>query len=136
MTPELWYLFLSSILLTVLWIPFIVGIVKTDGPLTPDDYRNLRGSDQAPSWVRRANRAHVNMVEQFGAFAGVVLVAHLAEVSTALTVLGAAVFFWARVVHAIIMISGFARFSARTLTFTVAFLAILVIAAEILRNAA
>ncbi len=136
MTTELWYLFLSSILLTVLWIPFIVGVVRTDGPLTPEDYRNLRSSDQAPSWVRRANRAHVNMVEQFGAFAGLVIVAHLAGVSTTLTALAAAVFFWARVVHALIMLSGFAKFSARTLTFTVAFISLLVFAVEIARTAA
>ena len=87
MTPELWYLFLSAVLLSCLWIPFIAGMVKYEGLLTPDDYINLRDTSKFPSWVRRANRAHVNMVEQFGAFAGLVLVAHIAGVSTEATAL-------------------------------------------------
>jgi uncharacterized MAPEG superfamily protein len=135
MTTELWYLFLSAVVLSCLWIPYIAGVVKHLGPLTPADYVNLRDAGDSPNWVRRANRAHVNMVEQFGAFAGLIIVAHLTGVSTAATAIAAAVFFWARIVHAVIMISGFAKFSARTLSFTVAWLAIMVIAWEIIWNA-
>ena len=29
MTSELWYLFLTTVLLTVLWIPYIIGSVQT-----------------------------------------------------------------------------------------------------------
>ena len=134
MTTELWYLFLSAVVLSCLWIPYIAGVVKFAGPLTPDDYTNLRDTSTAPAWVRRANRAHVNLVEQFGAFAGLILVAHIAGVSTEATALAAAVFFWARIVHAVIMISGFSKLMARTLTFTVAWLALMVIAWEIFSN--
>ncbi len=77
MTPDLWYLFLSSVLLTVLWIPHIIGQVMTKGPLTAGEYRDLREQSDFPAWVRRANRAHINFVEQYGAFAGLVIVAHL-----------------------------------------------------------
>ncbi len=132
MTPELWYLFLSSVLLAVLWIPNIVGQVMNGGPLTVDDYKKLRDIDKYPDWVRRANRAHINLVEQFGAFAGLVLVAHLAGVSNGATQMAAAVFFWARIAHAIIFIAGFAHFMARTLIFTVAWLCLMVIAWQIL----
>ena len=135
MTTELWYLFLSALVLSCLWIPYIAGVVKHLGPLKPADYVNLRDTGDSPNWVRRANRAHVNMVEQFGAFAGLVIVANLAGISTTATATAAAVFFWARIVHSVIMISGFAKFSARTLSFTVAWLAIIVIAWEIVRNA-
>jgi uncharacterized MAPEG superfamily protein len=120
--------------LSCLWIPYIAGVVKYEGPLTPDDYINLRENSKSPSWVRRANRAHVNLVDQFGAFAGLVLVAHLAGVSTSATALAAAVFFWARIVHAVIMLSGFSKFMARTFSFTVAWLGLLVIAWEIFSN--
>ena len=75
MTTELWYLFLTSVLLTVLWIPHIIGSVQTAGPLTPEEYRIGRHVE-FPHWVRRADRAHINLVEQFGAFAGLVVVAH------------------------------------------------------------
>lgn len=134
MTTELWYLFLSSIVLAVLWIPYIIGVVKYEGQLTPEDYTNLRVNEKTPVWVMRANRAHLNMVEQFGAFAALVLIAQAAGVSTTATAVAAAVFFWARIVHALIMLTGFAQFSARTLTFTVAFFALMVIAFEIARN--
>ena len=40
MTTELWYLFLTSVLLTVIWIPYIVGTVIAVGPITPKEYRD------------------------------------------------------------------------------------------------
>ena len=48
-------------MLSCLWIPYIAGVVKYEGPLTPDDYINLRENSKSPSWVRRANRAHVRL---------------------------------------------------------------------------
>ncbi len=135
MTIELWYLFLTSILLTVLWIPHIYGQATTQGPLTPEDYVNLRDYSKFPAWVRRADRAHINLVEQFGAFAGLVLIAHVLGISTTLTVWAAATFFFARLLHTVVMISGFKHFMFRTVVFTVAFLALLVFAWEIFANA-
>ena len=32
MTTELWYLFLSAVVLSCLWIPYIAGVVKYEGP--------------------------------------------------------------------------------------------------------
>jgi len=135
MTTELWYLFLTTILLTVLWIPYIVGSVQTAGPLRPEEYRSGRNVE-FPPWVRRANRVHINLVEQYGAFAGLVVIAHLTGVHDAVTVWCAIIFFWARIAHAIIYISGFSQFSARTVVFTIGFLTLLVYAWEILANAA
>jgi len=134
MATELWYLFLTSVLLAMLWIPHIYGQAKTAGPLTPEDYRVGRDIRDAkfPPWVRRADRAHVNLVEQFGAFAGLVLVAHLTGANSALTAWSAATFFWARVAHAVIYLSGYGRFFARTVAFLVAFIALLVFAVAIL----
>jgi MAPEG family len=80
MTAELWYLFLTSILLAVMWIPTIVGQTKTAGPLSAEEYRTGRNVE-FPHWVNRANRAHLNLVEQFGAFIGLVVVAHSAGIS-------------------------------------------------------
>ena len=85
MTTELWYLFLTSVLLTVLWIPFVVGSVKSFGPLTAGGI-SVRAQRRVPALGEAANRAHVNLVEQFGAFAGLVVVAHLANIHNAVTV--------------------------------------------------
>ena len=131
MPTELLYLFLTSILLAVMWIPNIIGQVRHFGSLQPEEYVTLRDVSEAPNWVKRAGRAHGNLVEQFGAFAGLVVVRQLVEVSTALTAGAAAVFFWARIVHAVVMISGFKYFMARTLVFTVAWIALMVYAGQI-----
>ena len=135
MTIELWYLFLSSVLLAVLWIPHIIGQVASVGLLTATDYRELRVQSQFPAWVRRANRAHINLVEQYGAFAGLIVVAHLSGVSTAVTAFAAATFFWARVAHAVVFVAGFGFLMIRTVIFTIAWLAVMLIAWEILINA-
>ena len=131
MSTELLYLFLTAVLLAVMWIPAIIAQVRHFGLLQPEDYVALRDISDAPNWVTRANRAHVNLVEQFGAFAGLVVVGELAQVSTALTAAAGAVFFWTRILHAIVMISGFRPFMARTVIFTVAWLSLLVYAWEI-----
>ena len=134
MSTELWYLFLSSVLLAVMWIPHIVGQVTNVGLLTRQDYKHLRDGKQFPDWVRRADRAHQNLVEQFGAFAGLVIVGHLVGVSNGITALAAAVFFWARVVHAIVFVTGISWLMFRTMVFTVAWLAVMVLAWQILVN--
>jgi uncharacterized MAPEG superfamily protein len=131
MSTELLYLFLTSILLACLWIPYIAGLVMWKGTLQPEEYVTLRDTAGAPNWVRRANRAHVNLVEQFGAFAGLVVVAHLVGVTSPLTTAAASAFFWLRVVHAIVMIAGIAFVRVRTLVYTLAWLALMVYAWEI-----
>ena len=135
MTTELWYLLLTSILLSMLWVPPIIGQVINGGFLTADDYKKLRDYADYPDWVRRANRAHVNLVEQFGAFAGVVLVAHLAGISDGLTAACAAIFFWARIVHAVVFIAGVTVVMARTVVFTVAWAALVVFGVHVVLSA-
>ena len=135
MTTQLTYLFLSALLLSVAWIPHIIGQVMTTGLLTPDDYSNLREQSDFPAWVRRANRAHINLVEQFAAFAALVLIAHVLGISTSTMALAAAVFFWARVVHFVVFLVGVRILMARTLIFTVAWLAIVVFAVGLWQGA-
>ena len=134
MTIELYYLLLTAILVAVLWIPHIVGQVMTTGPLTPEDYVKLRKQGDFPNWVRRANRAHINAVEQFGPFMALILIAHMVQVSNSVTIWAAAIFFWARVVHAVVMIAGISRVMLRTVIFTVAFLCLMALAWQIIAN--
>ena len=51
-------------------------------------------------WAQKMKAAHANAVENLVIFAALVLVAHVAGVSTDATVLACQVYFWARVVHA------------------------------------
>lgn len=134
MTTELTYLLLTAMLTGVLWIPVVIGKVLTRGPLLPADYKVDR-TTPLPDWVNRANRAQLNAVENFAPFAAVVVIAHLAKISTSVTVACAAVFFYARLAHAVVHITGFSLFMARTILFTVAWLAFVVYAVELLRKA-
>ena len=131
MTTELTYLFLTILLLINAWIPHIVGQVMVQGLLTPDDYTNLREQSDFPAWVRRANRAHINLVEQFAAFAALVLMAHMLEVSTATTALAAAIYFWSRVAHFVVFLAGVRILMARTIIFTISWASLLVFAGAV-----
>jgi len=54
----------------------------------------------------RAQRAHRNMLESLVLFAALVLVAQAAGKANATTALGAEIFFWARLVYAIVYLVG------------------------------
>jgi len=133
MTTELLYLLFTAVLTGVLWIPVVIGYVLTRGPLKPSDYK-VAPTSPLPSWVNRANRAQTNAVENLATFAPVVLIAHAAGVSTSITVMSAAVYFYARVAHALVHITGFSLFRTRTVLFTVAWIAFLTFAIEVLRK--
>ncbi len=131
MTTELFYLLMSAILTAVLWMPYILGIVHTNGLMTPDYYEAPQAGP-LPNWVVRANRAHQNALENLSPFTAIVLVAHLAGVHTGLTATAAAVYFFARVAHAVVHIIGVRVFWTRTLVFTVGWLSMMTIGIQVL----
>ena len=133
MTTELIYLLLVALLTGVLWIPVVIGYALSRGALKPADYK-IAPTSPLPHWVNRANRAHMNAVENIAPFAAVVLIANAVDVSTPVTAISAAVYFYARAAHALIHISGFGLFSARTVAFTVAWVAFMTFAVELLRQ--
>ena len=133
MKTELMYLLLTAILTGVLWIPVVIGYGSSRGAPTPVTYKTAPTSP-LPDWVNRANRAHLNAVENFAPFAAVVLIAQATGVSTPVTAACAAVYFYARAAHAVIHISGFGRFWARTVAFAVAWGAFIAYAVVLLRH--
>lgn len=48
MPTELLYLFLTSVLLAVMWLPHVIGLVRYGGPLKPEEYVSLRDSSAMP----------------------------------------------------------------------------------------
>jgi len=134
MKSELFYLLLTAILTGSLWIPVVIGYVTSRGPLKPENYR-VAPTSTLPDWVNRANRAHLNAVENIAPFAAVVLIANAVGVSTATTQACAAIYFYARLVHAVLHISGFGMLMARTVVFTVAWVAFIVYAVVLLQRA-
>jgi uncharacterized MAPEG superfamily protein len=57
-------------------------------------------------WVGRADRAHHNMLENLVLFAALVLLVALTNKSNPMTLLGAQLFFWARVGYAAVYLIG------------------------------
>jgi uncharacterized MAPEG superfamily protein len=75
-----------------------VGLPKLAG--------NREGLAPMAGWVGRAQRAHLNMLENLVLFAPLVLILDIVIRHNTMTELGAQVFFWARLVYAIVYIAG------------------------------
>ena len=118
----------SVFLCLVLWIPYILSEIQVRGLSRAVGYPTGK-YDDLPDWAQRSQRAHMNMVENLAPFAALVLLASIADQASAATALGAALFFWARLVHAIVHIAGIPW--ARTLAFTVAWIGNLIIFWEV-----
>lgn len=80
-------------------------------------------------WAGRAARAHRNMLESLVLFAALVLTAHAAGISNAMTVLGAQLFVWGRVAYAVLYIAGIPW--ARTAAWAVAVAGMLMILSQL-----
>jgi uncharacterized MAPEG superfamily protein len=91
-------------------LAFVQMLVAVQGALMQVGLMKLVGNrDNMPEitgWGGRARRAHLNMIENLLLFAGLVLVAVAAGKTNDMTLLGAQIFFWARVAHAVLYVGG------------------------------
>jgi uncharacterized MAPEG superfamily protein len=117
MTTDLWMLVYSALLCLSLPGVYLFGRSAAPGGLAWGFGNRDVPLDVAP-WVGRAVRAHLNLLENLAPAAILVLVAHVAGKANASTALGATLFFWGRVFHALLYIAGIPY--ARTAAFFVA----------------
>lgn len=104
MTVELTMLLYSVILLLILILIPAANAIRQNGAMAQ---AGPRDDMPEPSVFRkRAMRLRDNMLENMALFAPVVLIANAADISTGTTVLGAQIFFLARVLHAVIYLAG------------------------------
>lgn len=106
MTPELWMLVYSGVLLFVLIIIAAVGSTIAGNGQWAGGNRDTPAPHAPTIWGGRASRAYHNMLETLPIFIIAVVAAHLAGVSTSHTVLGAQLYFWGRVAYGVIYIAG------------------------------
>jgi uncharacterized MAPEG superfamily protein len=123
MTPELIYLLWSVALTVVLVVIAALGATQQVG--LPRLAGNRENMPELTGWAGRAERAHRNMLESLVLFAVLVLVARASNVSNSMTVLGAQLFFWGRVAHAVLYIAGIAW--VRTLAWLISILGLVLI---------
>ena len=128
MTIELTMLLYSVILLLVLiLIPAAESIIR-NGVMTQAGPRD--NLPEPSVFNKRATRLKNNMIENMVLFAPVVLLASAAGVSTGNTILGAQIFFFARIVHAVIYLAGWPLI--RPLAWTVSLVGIIMVALALL----
>ena len=100
MSPDLHYLLFSTILCFVQMLIAATGANTQVG--LPALAGNREGLAEMVGWAGRARRAHLNMIENLVLFAALVLIAAVAGKANATTALGAELFFWSRLVYALI----------------------------------
>ena len=104
MKPEL------SLLVWSVALAFVQVLIAVQGAMMQVGLPALAGNreplPEITGWAGRAQRAQRNMVENLLPFAALVLVAVVAGRTNAMTLLGAQIFFWARVAYAGVYIAG------------------------------
>ncbi len=116
-------LMFAQVLLAVSGATLQVGLVKLAG--NREDVPVLAG------WAGRAQRAHRNMIENLVLFAALVIVAHLAGKTGGMVLLGAQIFFWARLAYALIYVAGIPWL--RTASWAVSVVGMILIFLEIMK---
>ena len=120
MTKELLWLTLTIILTGLMWVHYILDRIMVRGLMGTMANPSRKDKPQS-EWAQRLYFAHTNAVENLIIFAPLVLILDAQGHSTPNTVIACAVYFWARLVHAVVYTMGVPIL--RTLAFTVGFLA-------------
>ena len=124
MSKELMWLTLTVVLTGLLWFPYILDRVMVRGLMGSMANPSRNDKPQSP-WAQRLYFAHTNAVENLVVFASLVLILDAMGRSTQSTAIACAVYFLARLAHAVIYMLGIPVL--RTLAFAVGFLAQLVL---------
>ena len=128
MTPDLKYLVWTVALTIVQLLVAVIG-VTTQFPM-PVLAGNRETAIEGRGWVGRAQRAHRNLLESLALFAALVLVAQVAGRANAMTAMGAALFFYGRLVYAAIYWAGIAW--VRTVAWAVSLVGLVLILLQLL----
>ena len=104
MKPELMWLLWAVALTFAQMLVAVSGATLQVG--LPMLAGNREGLAPCTGWAGRAQRAHHNMLESLVLFAALVLIAVVSGKTNATTLLGAQLFFWARLVYAFVYLAG------------------------------
>lgn len=129
MKPELNLLVWAAVLTVVQVLVAVMGAFNQVGLMklvgNREDMPKLTG------WAGRAERAHLNMLQNLVLFAALVLVAVVTGKTNDMTLLGAQLFLWGRVAYAIIYLAGLPWL--RTLSWFVAVIGLVLIFLQLVK---
>jgi uncharacterized MAPEG superfamily protein len=127
MSPDLKYLLFSTILTFVQVL--VAAALANQAVGLPALAGNREGLGELTGAAGRAKRAHLNMLENMVLFTALVLIAAVSGKANATTAMGAMIFFWARLAHAIIYVVGLPWL--RTLAWAVSVIGMVMIAVQL-----
>jgi uncharacterized MAPEG superfamily protein len=128
MPHDLQMLVWSAVLALVQMLIAVLAAIAAVG--LPALVGNREGLPPFTGLALRAQRAHLNMIENLAIFAIFVIVAQLTGRSNATTALGATLFFWARLVYAIVYLAGIPW--VRTAVWAVSFVGIVMVGSRLI----
>lgn len=129
MKPELMWLAWAVALAVVQMLIAVTGAFLKVG--LPPLVGNRENFPELAGWPGRADRAHKNMVENLVLFSALVLAAVAAGKTGDSTLMGAQIFFWARLAYAIVYLAGIAYL--RTAVWLVSVIGLVIIFAQLVR---
>src|SRR4029079_8405930 len=118
MSRELFWLTATIVLTGILWVPYLIDRCRVRGLMGAMDNPKPNDTPQS-AWAMRLYFAHTNAVDNLVIFAPLVLTLDSLNISTPVTEIACATYFWARLAHALIYATGLPV--ARTLAFLVGF---------------
>lgn len=130
MTTELYWLTLTVLMTALFWVPYILDRIGVRGLITAITGTTPETVDDQSMWAQRAIKAHQNAVENLAVIVPVVLIAHILNISTAVTQTAIVVYFFARLVHFLVYTAGIPV--VRTLAFAAGWAAQIAFIAAIL----
>jgi uncharacterized MAPEG superfamily protein len=118
MTNELYWLTLTALLTSLLWVPYILNRFVEIGIITAM-MNPERDSRPTAQWAERMMCAHTNAIENLVVFAVLALVVHLSATGNDATALAVEIYFYSRLFHFIAYSLGVP--GLRTLSFLAGF---------------
>jgi uncharacterized MAPEG superfamily protein len=130
MTHELFWLVLTIIQTGLIWVVYMIDRVMVRGLEATLDNPGPNAIPQSP-WAQRLMAAHANAVENLVLFAPLVIILHILNISSGLTITACVLYFSARLAHAVIYAWGVPLF--RTLSFLASWTALVILVLAIFR---
>lgn len=131
MTVELYWMLLTVLMTSFLWLPYIVDRLMVRGIIPAAKANTAETGSPHSAWAQRAMRAHANGVENLAIFVPAVLALHVLQISTPVTQMAVAIYFFARLAHFIIYSAGFPFL--RPIAFSIAWMAQIALLTSALR---
>ena len=129
MSPELFYTALAALFTGVMWVPIVLNRLREVG-IWPALQNPQPDAHAKAAWAYRLANAHRNAIENLVVFAPLAIAVHVLGLGNAQTAAAAAIFFFARVAHAVIYAAGIPVL--RTIAFAAGFICQVVLAARVL----